>query len=568
MKRLFFFFLMLGFAFSVKSQTQYPQDYFRSPLELRILLSGTFGELRSDHFHTGIDIKTRGVEGVWVFAAAEGYVSRVKVSPFGTGKTIYLTHPNGYVSVYGHLSRFEDSLAQFVQQEQYARQSFSVDLFPKKDQFHYAKGQLIAYSGNSGSSGGPHLHFEIRDERTQEPINPLLFGIQVKDFIRPTIQSVRVYPEAKKPFSLELAGWGENYRLKAGDTIGLPKRFYLGINTIDKQNDTKNNNGVFEVDLFLDSVQVYGNRQERLNFSTGRYINAFIDYAYYYTFKRRYQKAYVGEQNKLDIYTKVKNKGWINLSDDAIHKIRYQVKDANGNVSVLSFYCFRDNETKFESWAEDTQKKAVFYPDQQNVYQSNKFKLVVPVNALYDTMNFHFDELPANKTTYTPIYRIGRKQVPLQSYIQLSITLDSFPESIKSKLLMADIDQGRLATSELRWDKNRATASIRSFGDYALVADTIAPQIKWIQPPKNADGQQINKLSFIIKDDLSGIESYSAYLNGKWVLFEYDAKNNLIFHYPSGLIDKNILKISVVDRVGNTSKFERTFDKTLRLSAK
>ncbi|MBN1649908.1 MAG: M23 family metallopeptidase, partial [Bacteroidales bacterium] len=530
MKRLFFFFLLIGIASSLKSQTAYPQNYFRAPLDLRILLSGTFGELRSDHFHTGIDIKTRGVEGVWVFAAAEGYVSRVKVSPFGTGKTIYLTHPNGYVSVYGHLSKFEDSLAQYVEHEQYARQSFSVDLFPEKNRFHYAKGQLIAYSGNSGSSGGPHLHFEIRDGRTQEPINPLLFGIQVKDYIRPTIQSIRIYPDANKPFNLELAGWGEQYRLKAGDTIGLPKRFYLGINTIDKQNDTKNNNGVFEVNLFLDSVQIYGNRQERLNFSTGRYINAFIDYAYYYTFKRRYQKAYVGEQNKLDIYTKVKNQGLITLSDTNIHKISYQVKDANGNVSVLSFYCFKDDAHKFESLPEDTLKKAVFYPNQENVYQTNKLKLVVPAHALYDTMNFHFDQLPADKISYTPIYQIGRKQVPLQSSIQLSIESDSFPESIRSKLLLADIDQGRLATSKLSWDKNKATASIRSFGNYTLVADTVPPLIKWIQPPKTKDGQQINKLSFSIKDELSGIESYSAFLNGKWVLFEYDAKNNLIFH--------------------------------------
>ena len=402
--------LLILFSGLVFSQTDYPQNYFRSPIDFRILLSGTFGKLRSDHFHTGIDIKTRGVEGASIFAAAEGYVSRVKISAFGYGKTIYLTHPNGYVTVYGHLSSLEDSLAVYVKKQQYKRKSFEVDLYIKKDQFKYRKGDIIALSGNSGSSGGPHLHFEIRDEKVQEPLNPLLFGFEVKDYIRPTIRSIRVYPIGKKPFDLDLGGWGEKYRLKAGDTIGLPKRFYLGINTIDKQNDTKNNNGVFEVELYVDSAKVFGNRQERLNFSTGRYINTFIDYAYYSQYRRRYQRSYVGRHNKLKIYTDVNNRGLIELPEKGFHQITYLVKDANGNISKLKFYAFLEGSKEFELIPPDTIKKAIFHVDQQNTFESDKLKLSLPLNSLYDSLYFHFDVLPRENGTYAQIYRLHQKR--------------------------------------------------------------------------------------------------------------------------------------------------------------
>ena len=555
MKRIFILFFILLSAFFVQAQQIYPQDYFRSPIDFRMLLSGTFGELRPDHFHTGIDIKTRSVEGASVYAAADGYISRIKISAFGTGKTLYLTHPNGFVSVYGHLSAFEKSLATYAKEQQYKRKSFEVDLYLKKDQFKFAKGDIIALSGNSGSSGGPHLHFEIRDEKTQEPINPLLFGIKVKDYIRPVINSIRVYPSGKKPFNLQLAGWGENYRLKDGDTIGLPNDFYLAINTIDKQNDTKNNNGVFEVALFVDSVQVFGNRQERLNFSTGRYINTFIDYAYYSEYRRRYQRAFVGEHNKLKLYTELKNNGVVHLTDSIFHQIIYQVKDANNNVSKLKFYTFLDDSNKFEQLPTDTVKKAVFYADKENIFKAENIKLIMPTNALYDSLYFHFDVLKANKQNYTPIYQLHSKEVPLHKYIKLSIRSDSIPEKLKSKILVARIDNDNFIPSTTKWEGSWATASIRSFGNYTLIADTVKPQIRRINFSKNKVLKAGDKLSFIIKDELSGIKSYKGFFNGEWVLFEYDAKNNLIFYTveQKRLLKKNKILIEIEDRVGNKS---------------
>ncbi len=560
MKRIFLLLFVLYFTTAALAQQTYPQDYFRSPIDFRILLSGTFGELRSNHFHTGIDIKTRGVEGASVYAAANGYVSRVKISAFGYGKSIYITHPNGYVTVYGHLSKLEDSLAAYVESKQYKRKSFEVDLYLKKDQFKYAKGDIIALSGNTGGSGGPHLHFEIRDEKSQEPLNPLLFGIEVKDYIRPTINSIRVYPKKKNPFNLQLAGWGENYRLKAGDTLALPNDFYLGINTIDKQNDSKNKNGVFEVSLFVDSTQVYGNRQERLNFSTGRYINTFIDYAYYSEFRRRYQRAYVGNQNKLKLYTKVQNRGLIHLSDSSYHQIVYQVKDANGNVSKLKFYAFLGDSDKYEAIPLDTLKKAVFYAGKENIFKAENIKLSLPSDALYDSLYFHFDILEKDKKAYTPSYHLHQKHVPLHKYIKLSIKVDSFPEELKSKLLIARVEDDDFITSSIKWDGAWATASIRNFGNYTVVADTVKPQIKKINSSKNKILKEGSKLSFKIKDELSGIKTYKGFLNGEWVLFEYDAKNDLIFYKikQKHLSKENKILIEIEDRVGNISIWEQT----------
>lgn len=560
---LFLIAVFFTFSLDVHSQNNYPQNYFRSPVDFRILLSGTFGELRSDHFHTGIDIKTRGVEGASVYAIADGYVSRVKISAFGYGKTIYLTHPNGYVSVYGHLSTLNGELADYVKKQQYKQQSFEVDLYLDKNQFTYTKSDLIALSGNSGSSGGPHLHFEIRDEKTQEPLNPLLFGFEVKDYIRPTISSIRVYPIGKKPFNLELGGWGENYYLKSGDTIGLPQSFFLGIKTTDKQNDTQNNNGVYEVDLYLDSLKVYGNRQERLNFSTGRYINTFIDYDHYANNKQRYQRSFVGQNNKLKLYTDIKNNGQIHLPDTKIHQFIYQVKDANGNISRLKFYAYADDENKFQPYPEDKLKKAIFYANRENVFETDHLKLSLPSNSLYDSLYFHFDVLPATKKSYTPIYRLHQDNVPLHSYNKLSIKADEIPEKLKSKTLIARIKEQEYSTQTVKWEGAWVTASIRSFGDYTIVVDTVQPQIKWINSNKSNGLQANSKLSFFIKDELSGIKQYNGYLNDKWVLFEYDAKNDLLFYQIEleHLLDVNKLKVEVVDNVGNISVIERTFSK-------
>jgi len=556
------FLLSLVFFISTSclfSQNDYPQNYFSSPLNFKLLLSGTFGELRSDHFHTGIDIKTWSVEGAAVMAVADAYVSRVRVSAFGYGKTIYLTHPNGYVTVYGHLQQFEEKLADYVRKQQYAQKSFEVDLYLKEDQFKYSKRDTIALSGNSGGSGGPHLHFEIRDEKTQEPLNPLLFGFEIKDWRRPLIRSIRIYPIGKKPKNFELSGWGENYRLKQGDTIAVTPEVFFGINTIDKQNETDNNNGVYEVELFMDTVKMYGNRQDRLNFSTGRYINDFIDYAYYTKYKRRYQRSFVGDYNKLEIYTEVKNRGVLEFDDNDFHLITYRVLDANGNLSKLEFYAYADEMNQFESFPADIPRVAIFYPNKKNDYESEHVKLSIPANSLYDSLYFHLSTQAANKQNQFSSFQIHSDETPLQNYMQLSLKVTNIPEQLRSKVLIARKSNNKYISSTTRWKGDWATTSVRSFGEYTFVIDSLKPEIIFSEPLIDSRYQEGDTLKFTLRDDLSGIRTYNGFLNGNWVLFEYDAKNDLIFHKleSEGLLNENILTIELMDRVGNLTKWEQ-----------
>ena len=314
-------------------------------MDIRLLLSGTFGEIRANHFHSGIDIKTGGVEGAAVYAIADGYVSRIKVSAFGYGKAIYVTHPNGYVSVYGHLNRYNKTIGDYVRSEQYRQENFEIELFPAEGTLPVRKGEIIAYSGNSGSSGGPHLHFEIRDGATQKIINPLLFGYEVKDIYKPKITSIKIYPEdassrvngSGKSIRYLVEGWGTEHRLANSPVIRLSGNISFAIQVHDQQNDTDNKNGPYSVTLFIDSVEVFRFKMEIFAFDETRYVNSMLDYEEYVRNNVRLQRTKIDPGNKLGIYDEVMNKGVFRFNDTLTHLLRYEVSDVAGNIASLSF---------------------------------------------------------------------------------------------------------------------------------------------------------------------------------------------------------------------------------------
>ena len=341
-KLLVFISLIFIFSTSFSQKKSYPASDFIPPVDGRLYLSGTFGELRSNHFHAGIDIKTGGVEGKNIYAIADGYVSRIKVATGGYGKVVYVTHYNGFVSVYGHLQKFVGPIATYVEKLQYQKERFVVEAFPGKDELVVKQGDLIALSGNTGGSTAPHLHFEIREEGSQHPVHPLLFkSISVKDFYRPKIQLLAIYPADNEALIngrndtviYSVGGWGEEHYLAKNPRIEISGNVSFGIKTYDPMNDVSNKNGVYTIELFRDSIQVFGLEMNKISFATTRYINSLIDYNYYKKRKSRVVRTQVDTNNRLFNYREVMDNGIVSFTDSAAYSMKYSVTDVYGNLS-------------------------------------------------------------------------------------------------------------------------------------------------------------------------------------------------------------------------------------------
>lgn len=565
------FFLSLIFFFpllSLAQENDFPKDDFKPPVDFNMALSGTFGELRTNHFHSGIDIKTFGATGKPLMAIADGFVSRVAVSPGGFGHAVYIEHPNGYTSVFAHCKSFSPALAQWVKTEQYRLESFQVNLFPEKNQFQVKQGEVIAYSGNSGSSMGPHLHFEIRKTLGQTPVNPLLFNYDVRDFIRPTINGLKIFPVGKYSFvdgknkvaTQSLAGWGPEYKLKTGDTLKLSGQFYFGINTYDKLNDANNKNGVYSIQFYIDSTLVYAHALEMFDFTESRYVNSLIDYKGYVKQKSRYQKTYIEPNNKLSIYREVSGNGIFSFIDDNYHQLKYVVKDANGNESILKF-TVKSNPPQFKNIGTENQvpeEIVVFNWDDDNYFETKDFSISVPKGALYDTLKFEYTVSPeVDEGFYSPLHEVGNPGKAIQNRCKLSIKPLDFPEELKSKALIVRVDKRPISAGG-SWDGEFLTSNIRNFGSYSISVDTISPEIiaKNIQNAKNVSQQ--STIKFTIKDDFSGIRDYRATLNGEWLLMEWDPKNSLLVYRIDDRLKagENHFELQVTDAVGNEAKYE------------
>jgi len=578
--RLYLITLLLAILHHGYAQNSYPKDYFRSPLDIRLLLSGTFGEIRTNHFHSGIDIKTNGAEGAAVYAIAGGYVSRIKVSAYGFGKAIYITHPNGYVSVYGHLSRYNQVIGDYVRKAQYSRESFEIELFPSAGELPVSKDEIIAYTGNSGSSGGPHLHFEIRDGASQKIINPLLFGYDVKDFFRPRISLLKIYAEDEnarvnginRSISFLVEGWGEEHRLNVAQPIRLSGNISFAIQVSDQQNDTDNKNGPYAIALYIDKELVYQQRMETFSFDETRYVNSLLDYAEFMKNGVRLQRTKIDPGNKLDIYGKVNDKGIFRFNDSLTHVIRYEVTDVAGNTASLSFKVKSEKTVNVKTAKTPDITLTIDHRpstiDHFNYATANHFEnasviLDAPQGVFYDSFTFSYDSSRSVAGTFSPVHRIHDKFTPVHDYITLSLKPVNLPESLRPKALVVKIkDDGKGCTSAGgTWEDNGyVTTKIREFGNYSISIDTIPPDIKALQPETFVKMAGQKKLKLSISDNMSGIATYRGMLNGKWVLMEYDAKNNILFY----TIDENLapgrntFSLEVKDEKNNRSFFAAT----------
>ena len=542
------------------AQQKLPQDYFSSPLKIEHVLSGTFAELRSNHFHSGVDIKTKQREGLNVFATANGYVSRIKISPWGYGKALYIAHPNGYTTVYAHLQKFSPTIEAYVRKQQYLKEQYAIELFPTKEDLQVTKDEIIAFSGNSGSSGGPHLHYEIRDA-SQRPMNPMLFGFKVKDSRKPRINAIYGYSlndtsQIKKhntKIKLKLAQTEDgNY---ISNTIDAYGEIGFGINTYDMQDLAYNKNGVYNIKTYNNGKLIYELAFKKFAFSETRYINRLIDYCHYKEQKSRIQKLYKEPNNPLSIIKNMDNKGRIMIKANTDVNYKIVVSDFEGNTRTITIP-IRGNKQEIAHQNEIAQTAYYVEAAKGITINEQEKSVYIPKKALYD--NIYLDFSVKGDTI-----KVHDDKTPLHKTMLVSFNTEKYKAEDLKQLFVAKLGhRNRPSYVSTVKRKGKFTGKTKSFGTFTLAQDSIAPTIKSINFYKNKWMSNSKTLQVQIKDDLSGIKKYRATVNGKWILMEYDAKNNLLTHYFSDNIvteTENNFKLIVIDNVGNNSTFETTF---------
>lgn len=553
--------LLLLFCFQLIGQDDYPKDAFRPPLDIPIILAGTFGELRSNHFHSGIDIKTQQREGLPVMAIGEGTITRIKVSIWGYGKVIYIAHPNGYTSVYGHLQKFSPEIEAYIKKLQYAKKSFEVEVFPDYGELKVNKGDLIAYSGNTGGSAGPHLHFEIRSSISEKPTNPLLYGMEVADATNPIVEKLFLYPLTETShvngnnqrtqinFSKQSDGTYLANKVRALGTIGLG---FIGFDRLDM---AANKNGVYSVALSVNG-KIYSLYDfESFSFGETRYINTLIDYDYLGRYRERIQKSFKSPGNYLNIYKELFNNGEVPINEGLSYTINLLIKDFAGNKLELNIPVEGvKNEGGIPTKKETTDNYVI--AKKPNNYDLGGAKVYFPTNTFYE--DFYID-LKKGRDTIT----IHKNTVPAHRNFTITFDASKYTEEEQKQLFIARLDD-RLRPNYTSTYKRGSlfTTRTRNLGTYTLAKDTVAPTIR----TKNfKEKQWLNNyqyLSVYISDDLSGVDTYSATLNGEWVLMEYEPKNNTLTYNFDDKIENQtqcVLKVTVTDNVGNESTLTTSF---------
>lgn len=517
-------FFIVPFSTWAQDDADFPQHYFRNPLDIPISLAGGFAECRPNHFHTGIDIKTDQKENVPVYAAADGYISRITISHSGYGNAIYITHPNGYTTLYGHLNDFYPALQQYLKQKQYEQESWNSDLSIPSGRFPVKKGQLVAYSGTTGGSTGPHLHFEIRSNTTEHVLNAMLFGLPINDTRAPEAKSVAVYNAGQsiyeqQPAFLPLIKKEAGYTTKAGTYTSKSPNIYLGIQAQDYINNSTNWLGVYRMKLFLDEELQASTELREINFDQNRYVNAYADFKTKEEKGIWYQSLYRLPGNKLDVYTYLNaQNGTLDISDGQLHNIRIELEDAHHNKSQVNF------AVRYAGSSATTACSNTWQPGKERTLQTKNTSFSIDEKALYDKICFRYTET-TSKQYYSEILQLHDAKIPLHSTTDLGIKINqALPFDLRSKLVFIHhIKAASLPGNNpqdgaaARYDKGWAWAPVRTFGNYYVGVDTVPPVLTPMQ--KGADFSKAKKISFKVTDKMTSVKKFRAELDGKWLCF-------------------------------------------------
>ena len=568
---------------------KYPQDYFRYPMDSLPNFVSPFGVMRDNHFHSGIDLRTNGKIGLPVYASADGYVSRIKVARGAYGKALYVEHANGYATVYAHLDSYYGAIAQWIHDYQYINQTFEFDKIFIKPFLNVKKGDTIGLSGNSGTSSGPHLHFEIRDSRTEKTINPALFGILPIDNFAPEINKIFVYKFVREglllkkqlSFTNKNSYWQEGY-LIAKDTLLLEADIYgFGLDAQDFIHNDKDPKGIYSYSFWLNQSHKFTHTLNQFAFDETKYINAHIDFPYFKLEKLRMQKCFIDDGNLFSSYQSDKEKGRVNFAQELpVGTLLFTVKDVNQNACFLKiFYKVGSNQNDADKIAYEKQVlgKSCLYPGKAMKVEQEGFWASMDEKSLYDTTCYVLNTLPKTADAFSNTYAFHSYTTPVHAAFNVAIKLDFPAIGLEDKLVLAYAKTNKdgfnsiSGTFKNGWVQTKAS----NFGLFKIMLDTVPPKIKRVLPKFKGNASDTLCWEFDLIDDFSGIKSYDMYLNGRWILGDFDAKNDRltyvfdevyaiererIYNLENNPEEANAFKVlvRVIDNKGN--KTERWFE--------
>lgn len=578
--------LVVFTALTIKTNAQnYPQNYFRYPLDSLPSLVSPFGGLRDNHFHSGMDLRTNQREGLPVFASADGYVSRIKIQSIGYGKAIYLDHPNGFTTVYGHLQKYTGKIGEWIQNYQYKNQTFEFDYVFEKPVLLVKKGDTIGLSGNSGGSSGPHVHFEIRNTKSEKIINPALFGIIPFDTLNPIIKNVFVYNFVTDGLLLKqelkinvqnIISTNNPNQFIYKKAIELPAETYgFGLEAYDYIHNSTDEKGIYEYILKCKNKLVFSHTLNQFAFDESKYINTHIDYPFYKVAKTRVQKCFIDDGNEFSTYHSNALKGKVFVTKNTCDTLVFEIKDFNQNKFILLIpidgVASKTDKEK-QDYLKSIKNKKAFYPLKKNTIKTKDFLFELDAKSIYDTVFYDFEVLAKSKTSYSKTFKIFNPTALMHKASDIAIKPIKVKTEYQGKLLLAYYfdDEKKIRSAGGNFENGFVRGKASNFGHYFVTMDTIAPTIKQVFiNTEEALGDSLH-FYFEIKDNFSGIGKYEGYLNGEWILLDFDAKSNLLtYHFDKiwyNLVTQNkdsklkntaIIKpevlIRVTDKKGNVA---------------
>lgn len=557
---------VLGAALQT-AEAKLPQTEFRSPMDLPLNLSGNFGQLRSTHFHAGLDIRTNQQIGHKVYSVADGYVARVRVNIYGYGKVVYINHPNGKTTVYAHLDQFSNNLGELVQAEWNKNHSYEVDIQLKPWQVPIKSGEIIGLSGNTGGSGGPHLHFEIRDTKTEDILNPLTNGYSIADSKKPVFTELKLY-------SLEPTGT-VNGRMEevmvpitGANSVFVPKngevlasgQIGIGVNAYDPLDLNSFRMGLYKMRLMVNGETLYAYTLDRLSHDEGRRISIHCDYDDHISGNNAIEKLWVLPGNDSRHYEYGPGSGVLRVEPGKVYNVRVDAEDANGNASRLEFTIRGVEPIPPPPAPKPLGKKFSFISPTADSLVDKAFKLKLPIDALFEDVTLTGFEINGLLPGEWKAWQIGNDKIFLKKNAEITVDISSLPATLFKKMYVQN-EGKRWVSSQIKG--NSLIMQYPRLGRFAVYADTLQPSVT---PLDITSGGTLGKtyngtLRFKAKDRETGIAKWEAWLNDAFLMLEYEYKEDLLFaRRPPLKTGPNSIRIVLKDGVGNEVEYKGTFN--------